>query len=74
METFDYIPNSPSRKIADSLKFIGLQGYASLKRSPYSGVRIDVKAGNPVKFVVKPFVAERFQQQWNYPEIEPFVI
>ncbi|MEM9927402.1 MAG: metallophosphoesterase [Cyanobacteria bacterium P01_D01_bin.50] len=74
METFDYITHNPIRKIADSLKFIGLKGYASFKRSPYSGVRIDVKAGNPVKFVVKPFVAERFQQQWNYPEIEPFVI
>ena len=74
METFDYIPGSPIRKVADSLLFIGRKGYESLKRSPYSGVRIDVKAGLPVKFIVKPFVAERFGQQWNYPEIEPFVI
>ncbi len=74
MENFDYIAGSPNRKVADSLLFVGRKGYDSLERSPYSGIRIDVKAGNPVKFVVKPFVAERVGQQWNYPEIEPFVI
>ncbi len=74
METFDYIHDKPNRKVADSLLFVGRTGYESLERSPYSGIRIDVKAGNPVKFVVKPFVAERFGQRWNYPEIEPFVI
>ncbi len=73
-ETFDYLPGSPNRKVADSLLFVGRTGYESLQRSPYSGIRIDVKAGNPVKFVVKPFVAERFGQRWNYPEMEPFVI
>ncbi|MDY6899882.1 MAG: metallophosphoesterase [Cyanobacteriota bacterium] len=74
METFDYIPDRPTRKVADSLLFIGRKGYESLTRSPYSGIRIDVKAGNPIKFVVKPFVAERFGQRWNYPEVEPFLI
>ncbi|NJL80100.1 MAG: metallophosphoesterase [Richelia sp. RM2_1_2] len=74
METFDYISGSPIRKVADSLLFIGRKGYESLERFAYSGIRIDVKAGNPVKFVVKPFVAERFGHQWNYPDIEPFVI
>ncbi len=74
METFDYISGSPTRKVADSLLFIGRNGYASSERFPYSGVRIDVKAGTPVKFVVKPFVAERFKHKWNYPEIKPFEI
>ena len=74
METFDYLLGSPTRKIADSLLFVGRTGYASLESSPYSGIRIDVKPGLPVKFVVKPFVAERFGHQWNYPEMEPFVI
>ena len=74
METFDYIPDRPNRKVADSLLFIGRKGYESLTRSAYSGIRIDVKAGSPIKFVIKPFVAERFGQRWNYPEIEPFVI
>ncbi len=74
METFDYISGSPNRKVADSLLFVGRKGYESLVRSPYSGIRIDVKPGNPVKFVVKPFVAERFEKRWNYPEMEPFVI
>lgn len=73
-ETFDYLPGSPNRKVADSLLFVGRTGYESLQRSPYSGIRIDVKSGLPVKFVVKPFVAERFGQRWNYPEMEPFVI
>ena len=74
METFDYISGSPIRKVADSLLFVGRKGYESLARSPYSGIRIDVKPGNPVKFVVKPFVAERFEQRWNYPEMESFTI
>ena len=74
METFDYIPDRPNRKVADSLLFIGRKGYESLTRSAYSGIRIDVKAGSPIKFIVKPFVAERFGQRWNYPEIEPFTI
>lgn len=62
------------RKVAICNLFIGRSGQGSDKRRPYSGIRIDVKAGNPLKFLVTPFVAERYQHEWYYPEIEPFMV
>ncbi|ARV61279.1 metallophosphoesterase [Nostocales cyanobacterium HT-58-2] len=74
METFENLPGSPSRKVADSLLFVGRNGYDTQKRLPYSFVRIDVQDGCPPKFVVRPFVAERFQGEWCDRHLEPFVI
>ncbi|BAZ24774.1 metallophosphoesterase [Kalymmatonema gypsitolerans NIES-4073] len=74
METFEDIAGHPSRKVADSLLFVGRNGYDGQKRLPYSFVRIDVKDGNPPKFIVRPYVAERFQGEWGDRQLEPFVI
>ncbi len=63
-----------SRKVAYSDLFIGRTGHGSQKRRPYSFVRIDVRDGCPPKFVVRPFVAERFQGKWLNRELESFVI
>jgi hypothetical protein len=60
--------------IARSHLFIGRNGQGSQKRRPYSCLRIDVKDGNPPKFIVRPLVAEWYQRQWGHPEIEPFTI
>ncbi|MBV6623342.1 MAG: metallophosphoesterase [Rivularia sp. (in: Bacteria)] len=76
-DLYNYFPTSDekgSRLIARSHLFIGRNGSGSHKRRPYSGLRIDVKEGCPPKFVVKPFVAERYQRQWHQPEIESFTI
>ena len=62
------------RQVARSLLFIGRNGQGSQKRRPYSFLRIDVKDGIPPKFIVRPFIAERFQRQWSYRSTEPFVI
>ena len=62
------------RKVARSLLFVGRSGQGSQKRRPYSFLRIDVKDGIPPKFIVRPFIAERFQQKWSNRYIEPFVI
>ncbi len=62
------------RTVAKSLLFVGRTGQGSLKRRPYSGLRIDVKAGSPPKFVVRPFVSERYQRQWHEYDLEPFII
>jgi len=74
METFEDIVGSCDRKVADSLLFVGRNGYASQQRLPYSFVRIDVQDGRPPKFIIRPFVAERFQGEWYNHHLEPFVI
>lgn len=73
-ETFIGRGGSHSRLVAKSLFFVGRNGYASQKRRPYSFLRIDVKDGKPPKFIVRPFIAERFQRQWHNSQVEPFVI
>ena len=74
METFADIPGSPIRKVADSHLYVGRNDYDLQKRLPYSCVRIDVQGGSPLKFIVRPLVAERIGQEWNSRELEPFVI
>ncbi|MBW4561887.1 MAG: metallophosphoesterase [Mojavia pulchra JT2-VF2] len=74
LETFTDISGSSTRKVADSFLYVGRTGHGSQKRLPYSGVRIDVQDGSPPKFSVKPFVAERFEQQWYTRQLKPFVI
>lgn len=74
METFEDEAGSPTRKIADSLLFVGRNGYDTQKRLPYSFVRIDVHGGHLPKFTVRPFVSERFQGEWYNRGLEPFDI
>ncbi|BAY46333.1 metallophosphoesterase [Scytonema sp. HK-05] len=74
METFEDSRDNHTRKVAESLLFVGRNGYDEQKRLPYSFVRIDVKDGNPPKFIVRPYVAERFQGEWSDRQLEPFVI
>lgn len=74
IETFGDTPDAQTLKVAQSKLFIGRNGSGSHKRRPYSFLRIDVKDGCPPKFIVRPFVAERFKRQWSNSEIEPFVI
>ncbi len=70
METF----GDESRLVANSKLFIGRNGQGSQRRRPYSGLRIDVQAGDVPKFVIRPLVSEWYQRQWHNQEIEPFVI
>lgn len=63
-----------SRLVARSHLFIGRNGHGLQKRRPYSFLRIDVQEGQPPKFVIRPFIAERFQGIWNYRQVDPFVI
>ncbi|MBE9184346.1 metallophosphoesterase [Microcoleus sp. LEGE 07076] len=63
-----------SRRVAESLLFVGRSGQGSHKRRPYSCLRIDVLDGTPPKFRVTPLVVERFEGKWQDVSIEPFVI
>lgn len=60
--------------VARSLLYIGRNGQGSQKRRPYSFLRIDVRDGAPPKFLIRPFVSERFQGKWINTELEPFEI
>lgn len=62
------------RPVANSQMFIGRSGYGTQKRRPYSSLRIDVKAGDPPKFVVHPLVAEWHQHRWQEHKTKPFII
>lgn len=53
------------RLVAKSQLYVGRTGHGLDKRRPYSFLRIDVKAGTPPKFVIRPYVAERYRHQWN---------
>lgn len=60
--------------VAKSQLFVGRSGQGSHRRRPYSFLRLDVQAGTPPKFVVRPFIAERYQKQWDDYTLDPFVI
>ncbi|KAF3886632.1 MULTISPECIES: metallophosphoesterase family protein [Nostocales] len=69
-----FVDKEKQRLVARSHLFIGRKGQGLQKRRPYTSLRIDVKDGCPPKFIVRTFVAEWYQRQWNNYEIEPFVI
>ncbi|NDJ16350.1 metallophosphoesterase family protein [Myxacorys almedinensis] len=60
--------------VAKSHLFVGREGHGSAKRRPYSFVKIDVQAGNPVRFVIRPFVSEWFRGVWSDRALSPFGI
>lgn len=63
-----------SEPVAESLLFVGRNGYGSEKRRPYSFVRIEVKDGVPPQFVVRPFVVEQYQRRWQTRQLNPIVL
>ncbi|WP_088893337.1 metallophosphoesterase family protein [Leptolyngbya ohadii] len=60
--------------VARSRLFVGRNGQGSQKRRPYSFLKIDVQEGNPPRYVVRPFVAEWYQKQWDTYPLQPFTI
>lgn len=75
MEIFaDTEGNITNKFVARSHLFVGRNGHGSKKRKPYSCLRIDVKDGNPPKFIVRPFITELFQRHWSHSQVEPLVL
>ncbi len=66
--------NSQTRLVAKSLLYVGRNGQGSQKRRPYSALRIDVQAGEPLKLKIQPLITERFQRKWSQSEVDPFII
>ncbi|MEP0871307.1 metallophosphoesterase [Trichocoleus desertorum AS-A10] len=73
-ESISTIANPDDRLVARSLLYVGRTGAGTQKRRPYSFLRIDVKAGKPPQFVIRPYVSERVQRKWKNYAIEPFTI
>lgn len=67
------VRNDQTIAVAESLRFIGRNGHGSHKKRPYSFLRIDVHDVTPPEFLVRPYVAERYQHQWHNHSIQPFV-
>jgi len=68
------VSDAGDRILAKSLLFVGRSGQGAQKHRPYSFARIDVQAGCPPRFVVHPFVSDRFQGEWQDYAIAPFAI
>lgn len=73
-ELFEYQKNAEARSVANSLLFVGRNGQGLFRRRPYSFLRIEVKDGTPPKFVVRPYVAERYRHEWFEHSLPAFEI
>lgn len=73
-ELFEQDRDSQTRLVAHSRLFVGRNGQGLYRRRPYSFLRIDVKDGTPPKFVVRPYVAERYRHEWFEHSLEAFEI
>ncbi|NET38168.1 MAG: metallophosphoesterase, partial [Cyanothece sp. SIO1E1] len=76
-ELFPVLENTKqmqSRRVAKSQLYVGLSGHKLNRRRPYSFARIDVQAGCPPKFIVRPFVSERYHQHWSDRALSPFTL
>ncbi|MEM1290581.1 MAG: metallophosphoesterase [Cyanobacteria bacterium P01_H01_bin.162] len=54
------------KPVAFSRLFVGRSGKGSTLKRPYSGLRIDVGGGTPLKLSITPVVAEKLPDKW-YP-------
>jgi hypothetical protein len=62
------------QKVAQCHLFVGREGRGAQKRRPYSFLRIDVQAGEPLKFLVRPYVSERLYGVWSDQALPEFLI
>ncbi|HLO83871.1 MAG TPA: metallophosphoesterase [Nostocaceae cyanobacterium] len=74
METFAEVGMRSTRKVAESLLYVGRSGHGFNRRKPYSCVRVDVKAGFPAKFIITPLVTERIEDKWCDRQLDPIII
>lgn len=73
-ELMEKSDGEPERIVARSQFYLGRYGHGSQKHRPYSGLRIDVKAGTPPKIILQPLVTERFHHQWQTPVMDAIEI
>ncbi len=62
------------RLVARSHRFVGRNGQGTQKRRPYSSLRIDVTGDRLPQFIIRPLVAEWYQQKWHNYGLKPFIL
>jgi len=58
------------RTLARSQLFVGRSGRGSRLRRPYSGLRVDVAAGRPLRLRLTPLVAEKVEGSWRHYDLK----
>lgn len=59
------------KSVAESRLFIGRTGKGSTLKRPYSGLRVEVKEGHPLKLSLIPIVAAKVDGQWDRYALDP---
>lgn len=62
------------RIVAKSKLYVGLSGHRTERKRPYSFLRVDVQPGTPPRFVLRPYISERYHGQWKDFALQPFTI
>lgn len=62
------------RLVAKSQMYVGLTGHKTERRRPYSFLRIEVQSGEIPRFVIRPYISERYHQEWQDYALEPLVL
>lgn len=73
-DIWETLDGGAERCVARSQLFIGRYGQGTQKHRPYSCLRIDVHAGTPPKFILRPMIADRFQRQWHHYQLAPIAL
>jgi hypothetical protein len=60
--------------LARSHLFVGRSGRGSSLRRAYSGLRVDVASGTPLRLTLTPLVAEKFEGTWRHHQMEPILL
>ena len=68
MATVQEVSGVDQRVVAKSQIFLGRQELPTGVRWPYSFLRIDVQPSDRPQFRVRPFIAERYQGEWQRSE------
>lgn len=57
--------NGGDRTVATASLFLGRSGKGDSLRRPYSGLRVEVQPGSPLRLTLTPLVAEKFEGDWQ---------
>jgi 3',5'-cyclic AMP phosphodiesterase CpdA len=60
--------------VATSRLFVGRTGQGSTLKRPYSGLRVNVLAGHPLRLRITPLIAEKFDGQWHPYQLDSFSV
>jgi hypothetical protein len=66
--------DSRTRLLARSRLFLGRSGRGSSLRRTYSGLRVEVAGGTPLRLRLIPLVAEKAEGRWRHEALDPILL